>query len=222
MTRDRRGFGRWTVTRQVGQFALAGLLAVGLVGFATAIASRRVGEREAITDARSATLVKAQGLVEPVLTDALLTGDAAAIARIDAVVKNGVLDQSLVRVKIWTRAGTILYSDEPRLIGTTYALGSGELSAIDSGVIEAEVGDLSKPENQFEHGRGKLLEVYLPIRTPSGQRVLFEAYSTYAAVSASGWRIFRAFAPISLGALVALEVVQLPLAYSLAHRLRRR
>ncbi len=222
MKSDRRGFGRWTVTRQVGQFALAGLLAVGLVGFATAIASRRVGEREAITDARSATLVKAQGLVEPVLTDALLTGDAAAIARIDAVVKAGVLDQSLVRVKIWTRAGTILYSDEPRLIGTTYGLGPGELSAIDSGVIEAEVGDLTKPENQFERGRGKLLEVYLPIRTPSGQRVLFEAYSTYAAVSASGWRIFRAFAPISLGALVALEVVQLPLAYSLAHRLRRR
>ena len=26
MDRNRRGFGRWTVTRQVGQFALAGLL----------------------------------------------------------------------------------------------------------------------------------------------------------------------------------------------------
>ena len=105
------------VARQVGLFALAGVLAVGLVGIATAIASRRVGEREAIADARSATLVKAQGLVEPVLTDALLTGDPAAFARVDSVVKAGVLDHSVVRVKIWTADGVIVYSDEPRLVG---------------------------------------------------------------------------------------------------------
>jgi signal transduction histidine kinase len=214
--------GRWVVARQVGLFALAGVLAVGLVGIATAIASRRVGEREAIADARSATLVKAQGLVEPVLTDALLTGDRTAFSQVDSAVKAGVLDRSVVRVKVWTADGVIAYSDEPRLVGARYELGSAERSALATGVIDAEVGDLSKPENRFERGRGKLLEVYLPIRTPSGQRVLFEAYSSYAAVSSSAWRIFRAFAPISLGALVALEVVQLPLAYSLAQRLRRR
>ena len=222
LTRTGRRSGRWVVARQVGLFALAGVLAVGLVGIATAIASRRVGEREAIADARSATLVKAQGLVEPVLTDALLTGDPAAFARVDSVVKAGVLDHSVVRVKIWKADGVIVYSDEPRLVGAQYELGSAERSALTTGVIDAEIGDLSKPENRFERGRGKLLEVYLPIRTPSGQRLLFEAYSSYAAVSDSAWRIFRAFAPISLGALVALEVVQLPLAYSLAQRLRRR
>ena len=222
LTRTGPRSGRWVVARQVGLFALAGVLAVGLVGIATAIASRRVGEREAIADARSATLVKAQGLVEPVLTDALLTGDPAAFARVDSVVKAGVLDHSVVRVKIWKADGVIVYSDEPRLVGTQYELGSAERSALTTGVIDAEIGDLSKPENRFERGRGKLLEVYLPVRTPSGQRLLFEAYSSYAAVSNSAWRIFRAFAPISLGALVALEVVQLPLAYSLAQRLRRR
>jgi len=143
-------------------------------------------------------------------------------ARVDSVVKAGVLDHSVVRVKIWKADGVIVYSDEPRLVGAQYELGSAERSALTTGVIDAEIGDLSKPENRFERGRGKLLEVYLPIRTPSGQRLLFEAYSSYAAVSKSAWRIFRAFAPISLGALVALEVVQLPLAYSLAQRLRRR
>ena len=222
LTRTGPRSGRWVVGWQVGLFALTGVLAVGLVGIATAIASRRVGEREAIADARSATLVKAQGLVEPVLTDALLTGDPAAFARVDSVVKAGVLDHSVVRVKIWKADGVIVYSDEPRLVGTQYELGSAERSALTTGVIDAEIGDLSKPENRFERGRGKLLEVYLPVRTPSGQRLLFEAYSSYAAVSNSAWRIFRAFAPISLGALVALEVVQLPLAYSLAQRLRRR
>jgi len=41
-------------------------------------------------------------------------------------------------------------------------------------------------------------------------------------VSASGRRIWRSFAPISLGALIALELVQVPIAWSLARRLRQR
>ena len=214
--------GRWTVARQVGQFTLAGVVAVVIVGFATAIASRRVGEREAIVDARTKTLAKAQGYVEPVVTNALLTGDPASVRKIGAVVQRDVLDASLVRVKIWTRNGTIVYSDEPRLLGTRYTLGADELRALDSGVIEAEVSDLRKPENHFEQPYGKLLEVYLPIRAPNGQRLLFEGYFLYSTVSSSGTRIWRSFAPISLGALLALELVQIPIAWSLARRLRQR
>ena len=214
--------GRWTVARAVTQFTLAGLVAVVLVGVATAVASQRVGEREAIVDARTTTLLKAQTLVEPAVTDGLAAGEPAAVAQLGAVVRDNVLDRSLVRVKVWTRAGRIVYSDEPRLEGTTYRLGQDEVAALDHGVIEAEVSDLSKPENRFERGQGKLLEVYLPIRTPGGERLLFEAYYRYDAVSASGRRIWRSFAPISLGALVALQFVQIPLAWSLARRLRDR
>ena len=56
----------------MGQFALAGLIALAIVGLATSIASRRVGEREAIGDARTTTVIRAKGLVEPALTDGLL------------------------------------------------------------------------------------------------------------------------------------------------------
>jgi signal transduction histidine kinase len=89
-------------------------------------------------------------------------------------------------------------------------------------VIEAEVSDLSKPENRFERDRGKLLEVYLPVRAPNDDRLLFEAYYRYDAVSASGNRIWKSFAPVSIGALIALELVQIPFAWSLARRLRSR
>ena len=201
---------------------LAGLVAVLIVGFATAIASRRIGEREAIVDARTTALVRAQGVVEPAVTDGLLTGDAPAVAKVKAVVESAVIDKSLVRVKIWTRAGLIVYSDERRLEGLTYKLGADEIAAIDSGRIEADVSDLSAPENRFERPQGKLLEVYLPIRTPNGQRLLFEAYFRYEAVSAAGARIWRSFAPISLGALIVLELIQVPFAWSLARRLRQR
>jgi signal transduction histidine kinase len=66
------------------------------------------------------------------------------------------------------------------------------------------------------------LEVYLPVRTPSGERLLFEAYFRYGAVSSAGRKIWRSFAPISIGALVALELVQVPIAWALARRLRDR
>src|SRR3954464_409026 len=213
---------RWTVARPVAQFALVGLIAVLAVGLVTAVASRRVGQREAIVDARTTTLVKAQTVVEPVVTDGLSTGAPSAVTKVDDAVRHGVLDRSLVRVKIWRRNGTIVYSDAPALKGQTYALGADEQAALDRGVIEAEVSNLAKPENRWERPFGKLLEVYLPIRTPSGERLLFEAYYRYDAVSSSGSRIWRSFAPVSIGALIALELVQIPLAWSLARRLRDR
>jgi two-component system NarL family sensor kinase len=213
---------RATVVRAVAAFTGAGLIAMAILGLALAIASRRVGEREAIVDVRTQALIRAQSFVEPALTDGLVRSDAASRARVDAAVRGRVLDASLIRVKIWSPDGVILYSDEPRLIGSRYKLGADEVAALNRGLIEAGVSDLTQPENRYERAQKKLLEVYLPVRQPDGTRLLFEAYFRYAAVSASGSRIWRSFAPISLGALVALEVVQVPLAWSLARRLRQR
>jgi two-component system NarL family sensor kinase len=213
---------RWVVARPVAQFALTGLAALVIVGVATLVASRRVGEREAVTDARTTTLARAQGLVEPAVTDSLPSGDPAAVARVAEVVERDVVDESLVRVKIWTGDGKIVYSDEPRLEGQSFPLADDELAALHGGLIEADVSDLTNPENIYERDFGKLLQVYLPIRTPSGERLLFEAYYRYDVVSASGWRIWRSFAPIALGALVVLELLQIPLAWSLARQLRQR
>ena len=125
-------------------------------------------------------------------------------------------------MKIWDGNGKILYSDEPRLIGETYELGAEERASLTSGGIEAGVSDLSKAENRYERSSGKLLEVYLPIRTPAGTTLLFEAYYRYSLVEHIGSRLWRSFAPIALGALLMLELVQIPIAWSLAHRLRLR
>ncbi|MEO5900524.1 MAG: histidine kinase [Ilumatobacteraceae bacterium] len=219
-----RPAGRWLVARYVGQFAFAGLVAVAIVGVATSVASGRVGEREAVSEARTTTLIKAEGLVEPVLTDALLTGeDAATVARLTTIVDRDVIDSSLVRVKLWRADGLILVSDEPRAVGLTFPLGEEETDAMASGRIVADVSDLGEPENVYERELGtKLLEVYLPVHAPGGAPLLFEAYYRYNVVQANGSRLWRSFAPIALGALVMLEIVQIPLAWSLARRLRQR
>src|SRR4051812_49461925 len=82
---------RWPVARPIVQFFLVGLLAVLLVGIATAVAARRVGQREAIVDARTTTLVKAQTVVEPAVADRLLTAQPAAARQVDAAVGPGKL-----------------------------------------------------------------------------------------------------------------------------------
>jgi signal transduction histidine kinase len=86
--------------------------------------------------------------------------------------------------------------------------------------VEAEVSDLSKEENELET-EGKLLEVYRRIATPDGTPVLFEAYFRYDDVRNTGRDLWRQFAPIAVGALLIVELVQIPIALSMARRLRQ-
>jgi signal transduction histidine kinase len=202
-------------------FALSGLLTLVLLGVVGVELLRRTSTDEAIRDAKRVTSLAGHGIVEPALTDAALDGDPAARARFDRLVRRRILGGSVVRVKIWTRDGRIVYSDEPRLIGSRYSLGRDDLEAFTQGGVDAEVSDLNRPENRFERRYGKLLEVYLPIRTPSGKTVLFESYQRFSSVASGARHLWRAFAPALLLALVGLWLVQLPLALGLARRLRR-
>ncbi len=203
----------------VARFAITGLVALVFVGAFTAFASRRVGTEQAIEEARRVAYVSSVGLIAPVLSDDLLTLDRDALDRLDIVVRESVLRGSLVRVKIWAEDGTIVYSDEPRLIGEQFTIGDEEQAIFTSGEQGAEVSDLSKPENRFET-ESKLLEVYSRTETPSGAPLLFEAYFRYSGVTDVGRHLWAQFAPITIGALIVLELIQIPLAWSMARRLQ--
>jgi two-component system, NarL family, sensor kinase len=201
------------------QFAVSGLLATALIGLLAVVLIQRTGTREAINDAKQVARLAGQGIVEPNLTPGVLAGDAAAVARLDRVVRARVLRDGIVRVKLWSRDGRIVYSDEPRLRGERYALAADDRAAF-AGGVQADVSDLSRPENRFERGEHKLLEVYLPVRGPSGP-LLFEAYQRFSSVAASGRRLWLAFAPALVGGLLALWLVNLPLARSLGRQRER-
>jgi len=205
----------------VAQFALAGLVAVGALLLGGIYALQRLGTDEAIRDARSYTRLVGQGIVEPQLDPALLRGSRSAVDALDRVIQERVLNDRVMRVKVWTPAGRIVYSDEPRLIGARYRLGPEETESLRTGAVDAEVGDLSKPENRFERDVGKLLEVYLPLRMPDGRQVLFETYQRYDAIAASSRSFWLTFLPVVAGALALLWLIQLPLAWRIARRLRR-
>ncbi len=204
--------------KPVAQFALAGLAVLAVFGAGSLLVLQRLGHDEALRDARQFASLAGQGIVEPTIQLSLLGGGAEAIDAVDRVVQERVLGERVVRVKIWSREGRVLYSDEPRLIGTTFPLGPPKLDVLRTGVTRAELSDLSGPENRFERGQGDLYEVYLPIRAPDGTPLLFETYQRRSAVAATGRRIWLPFAALLLGSLVLLWLVQVPLAWRLDRR----
>jgi signal transduction histidine kinase len=209
-----------SVRNAVVKFAASGLVIVVLLGVVGVELLQRTGTREAIRDAKEVTRLAGRGIVQPVVSDALLRGDPRAFERVDRTVRAHVLRAPVVRVKIWEPDGRIVYSDERRLVGARYPLGDEEREAIEHGTVAAEVSDLTKPENRFERAHKKLLEVYFPIHTRSGRTLLFEAYLRYHSIAASGRSIWLAFAPAILGALLLLWLVQLPLSWGMARRIR--
>ncbi len=107
------------------------------------------------------------------------------------------------------------------MIGRRYPLDEDDEQALRTGRPSANLSELDAPENVFERQFGKLLQVYVPIQGPRGEPLLFEAYLRYSSVTASGRRLWRSFLPALAVALVGLWLLQLPLAWRLARRLRR-
>jgi len=200
---------------------LGSLAAIAVVVVGGFFALRAITIDEARRDSRER--VEAEGhLVEAAaLTDGVLRGDRAALTRLDDVVLGQVLTGSIVRVKLWSTNGKILYSDEPSLIGQQFSLGTAERHLLRTGGSDAELSDLSRPENRLERPAGKLLEAYTPIRTPNGTQVLFEIYQRFSSVSASGERLLKTLAAPIVAGLLVLLLFQVPLAWSMARRLQR-
>src|SRR5262245_7786553 len=72
----------------------------------------------------------------------------------------------VTRLKVWDRAATVLWSDEPQLIGRRFA-DNDELEAALAGRVAVEIGEPSKAENVYERagsealGSVPLAEVYV-------------------------------------------------------------
>ena len=219
-------------TRRVAlaQFALCGIALLIVVATIGAVALRHVAREEALRDARALTAALSRGVIEPAVTPDVVAGDPAALRRLNRLVHQRVLgppetdkpeDSSIIRVKVWDTDGRIVYSDEPRLINRHFTLPEDLREAMEERKTSADVSDLARPENRFERGRGRLVEVYEPLKVSGGrQELLLEAYHPARDISDASVRILRSFLPVALALLIALALAQLPLAWFLDRRVR--
>ncbi len=209
-----------SMRRLLLQFVAISVLGLLLLAAVTAIVARSVGEEHALDQAKEITWVFAAGVMEPNITPGVMSGDRRELDRLDGIVRRELLNGSMNRIKVW-EGDRVIYSDDQRLIGMRFPLAADEAEVVETGETEAEVTDLSKPENQFEPRDVQLVEVYTRIQGPDGQPLLFEAYYTRQGVNESARELWLDFAPLTLGALVVLLLLQFPLAWGLAARLRR-
>lgn len=209
-----------TARRAFAWFAVGSALAivVAVVGGAFALRSVAIDEAKRDTEARA---LEAAGLIEAALADEILTGDPGAIGAVDDLALARVLDGSVVRVKLWSESGRVLYSDDPAQIGGTFPLREAQRRLLREGGVDVEVADLAQPENELDRGQGELLEAYTMVRTPSGTPVLFEIHERLDSVTADAARLLRALLAPLLGALLLIVLVQVPLVWSLTRRLQR-
>jgi two-component system NarL family sensor kinase len=210
-------------TLMFARFAVTGLVAMVLIGAIAFVLVRRSATASAITEAKELTQLAGRGIVEPLLSRQVLGGDPGALRRLDATVHERILRGTpIVRVKVWDARGRIVYSDDPSLIGRRFALRDDESRVLVQGGVEADASDLTRPENLSERRFKRLVEVYVGIRAPNGTPLLYEDYERSSSISASSRRQWETLLPALGGALLVLYLIQLPLVYSLARRLRRR
>ena len=127
--------------------------------------------------------------------------------QIDKLIRQNILGQRIVRVKIWNLDGVVVYSDKKDLVGRRFPV-EGELREALSGKIAMEISDLQKEENVAERGHfRRLMEIYVPLRPIDSPQVA-GAYEIYHALSPTESHLtdLRRFiwANIGLGFVISL------------------
>jgi signal transduction histidine kinase len=200
------------------------LLAFIAIAVALFYATERAAVDEALGEAGDAGEVTARVALAPYLSSGLIAQDDNAIKAMDDAAQTLFSTVQMTRLKIWSREGIVLWSDEKELLGKQFDLQPDELELFDSLGAEVDVSALTKDENALEAALGidKLVEVYFGAQVKdSNETVLVETYYSYNTVTARADDLRRRFIPLLIGGLGLLTIVQVPLAILLARRLSR-
>lgn len=205
--------------RAVRYFLCLNALAIIAVAVAVSLASVRLAREQAVHFAEDSSRRMAEWLIAPHCTPSLRAGDPVALRALDEAVRSRMRDGSVIRVKVWSFDGRVLYSDQPELIGRRYQLAAEDRALAGTDRVTAEISELDRAEHEYEQGAERLVEVYLSLSGTDGEPVLFEAYFPVDGLEADaryiGWRL----APLALLTIVLLQLLQLPMALALARRL---
>src|SRR5215468_7889425 len=108
----------------VGTFALLSAAAVALLGVALAQVEASHERSSATADAASSAQLLVQVGLQPHVDRADLTTGLPpeTIAALDSAFKAGLADGQLVRIKLWSPDGEVLYSDQHELIGQSFPI----------------------------------------------------------------------------------------------------
>ena len=120
--------------------------------------------------------------------------------KFDELLRHMTLMPDIMRFKVYNPKGVVIWSDDKRLVGQSFA-GNNELREAIEGKVVADMSSLSKKENFFQHDSvQRVVEVYIPIYSEA-PRELLGVMEIYKRADAIDRDIREARIVVLLGAL---------------------
>ena len=209
----------WSTTqRAVAGLLLAAVVSFLVVGAAALVIANKIARADALSEGTRTARGVGRALLAPVMP-AVVAGDASAAAGLDAVIAERRADGTLLRVKVWRRDGTIVWSDDHALIGRKFELAPRVTEVFDEHRDYAQISRLTDPDDASERQAFRsLVEAYIPLALADGSTVALEMYFPDARVRAAEDEDSERLVVFSLGVLLVLALAQLPVSIWLVRR----
>lgn len=169
------------------QFSVASFLVIAVTGVVLGTIMANKIRSDAIADLVDEAISTSSGRLAEALTSADLetpmTGE-----RYDAFhsfVQRSIVSERTPRVKVWSRDGTVVYSNDRLSVGETFPEKEGLVRAL-NGEDAANISVPEDADNAAERALGTLMEVYTPITLPGDDEPsgVLELYQYYAPTAA--------------------------------------
>ena len=165
----------WSVLGTLGRTALVALVLSAAIAVVLAVAIPHQVEHFLIESEAESLGSVVDNLASADLIPSVVLSPSE-LDELDAAVQRRLLGREAVRVKVWARDGTLVYSDARDLIGQSFPP-SGSLLEAFNGETRTGVPDLTSLENAAERKYGDLTEFYLPVESSDGSiSAVFEVY----------------------------------------------
>jgi signal transduction histidine kinase len=209
------------VREAVVRFTVSSAVLLAVLIVATVFLASRIATDEALRDARMRGSAIGNLIAAPLVNSDVRAHVPGAGSQLDRVLRNRMSDGSVTHMKVWTRQGEVIWSDEEALVGRHFPLPDDVKALFGTRQTISEVSDLSKEENVEEREEGELLEVYSGTADADKVPMVFEAYFSGDTMRRDEKAIIGGFLPIVIAALLLFQVSVLPMALSLARRVER-
>jgi two-component system, NarL family, sensor kinase len=197
--------------RELLLFIAVALLALVIVGTASAVFSARWARDTAVDDARQVATRLADYVAAPLLE----TGNEEAL---EDVLTRRLEDREVLLAQVWYPDRAVRVTTEDGGPPARSREVNAELERAFAGEIVSHLDE--DPETELPGVEGPVLEVYAPFGVGEETYVL-EAYINVITIQTYTTRLRGQLLPFTVGALVVLQAVQIPMAISMARRLTR-
>jgi signal transduction histidine kinase len=201
-----------------------------VVGLGAVFTTRWVARSQALEDSERMTQRLASSVVAP-LWPGYPPKSRTALTHLDDALGGRMADGNLTEVTVWSASGQVLFSNKQEDIGRwpderpeqlPQALSGDTTSDFEDNGAEADDPPTRTPDRApTAPVHARFVEVYTPLRVAGQPPMVFEAYFGYDPVDRLAHRLLTEILPLVVIPLLILQLVQVPVAVSLARRVKR-